>query len=177
MACGARSVPSSRFYRRGRRSPAEAQRPVGAAAGIRAQASSSRLVSLSIRYLSSSRVHPEGGDEAPPAPVDALCPASTEDRGAGARGRAGRLSPGLALYGEGWTWGRLPSDAFPGPRAPCSNPRRPLSPAIWSAPGCPACVSSLAGDTALRAIKPCSDLLSLNPLLLADFQTDYLLSH
>lgn len=95
----------------------------------------------------------------------------------GRPGRAGRLSPGLALSGEGWTWGRLPSDAFPGPRAPCSNPRRPLSPAIWSAPGCPACVSSLAGDTALRAIKPRSDLLSLNPLLLADFQTDYLLSH
>ena len=82
VACGARSVPSSRFYRLGRRSPAEAQWLVGVAAGIRAQASSSRLVSLSIRYLSSSCVHPEGGDEAPPAPVDALCPASTEDRGA-----------------------------------------------------------------------------------------------
>lgn len=61
-------------------------------------------------------------------------------------------------------------------RVPCSNPRRPLSPAIWSAPGCPACVSSLAGETALLEIKPLSDLLS-NPLLLADFQTDYLLSH
>lgn len=58
---------------------------------------------------------------------------------------------------------------------PCSNPRRPLSLAIWRAPSCPACVSSLAAETALLEIKPLSDLS--NPLLLADFQTDYLLSH
>lgn len=64
----------------------------------------------------------------------------------------------------------------PAARVPCSNPRRPLSLAIWSAPGCPACVSSLAGETALLEIKPLSDLHS-NPLLLADFQTDYLLSY
>lgn len=101
-------------------------------------------------------------------------------RPARARGRAASLpaSPSRVQAGRGTGSLMMPSRAACSlaARVPCSNPRRPLSPAIWSAPGCPACVSSLAGETALLEIKPLSDLLS-NPLLLADFQTDYLLSH
>lgn len=86
-------------------------------------------------------------------------------------------SPSLVPAGRGTGSLRMLSlarDVLVAP-VPCSNPRRPLSLAIWSAPSCPVCVSSLAAETAQLEIKPLSDLS--NPLLLADFQADYLLSH
>lgn len=62
-------------------------------------------------------------------------------RRAGARGRAASLpaspSPALAGLGAGSLMMPSPASCSPAARVPCSNPRRPLSPAIWSAPGCP----------------------------------------